>query len=119
MVKHANSDWLAALQHAKPVSKADIPQTSRGGVVKTLPEFKDVVTIAKAVKEHGVGAYEAFDIVDFDALKRNNKEAAKLKTLVFSFVTATRNVLRQFQVEKKLLIRQRANKLFLVSADTE
>ncbi len=101
---------------AKPIEKTEIPVVTKKGIIRALPQFKDVVTIAKAVKENGIGPYEAFDVVDFDVLKKSNTEAAKMKTLVFSFISAARAVLKEFQVEKELELKQRKNRLFLVAA---
>lgn len=105
------------LQSVKAISKADIPALSKGGFVSSLKEFQDVRIIAAAVKREGASPAEAWDVVDFDKLAKENRDAAKMKTLVASFVQACRRTLKEFQVDKKLELRQRKNRLFLVSTE--
>jgi hypothetical protein len=108
---------MLKLRSSKPISKSEIPSLNKGGFVHNMDEFQDVRTICQYVKANGVSPAEAFDVADFDKVKATNKEAAKMKTLVSSFITACRRELKAFQVDKKLELKQRGKRLFLVSTE--
>lgn len=101
----------------KPVLRNEVPMAKKGGLIASLPELKELEQVAQYVKKEGVSPYEAFDVLDLERLKKTAPEAAKLKTLVSSFLMAGRRILKQYQVEKKLALRQREDKLFLVSLE--
>lgn len=103
------------LKSAKPISKESIPDLHKGGFIQTLEEYADVETIAQAVKSNGIGSYEAFDVLDAEKLRKSNKTAAGMKTLVVSFITQTRKILEKYQVSKQLDVVQRGERVFLVS----
>ena len=101
----------------KPISKKEIPSSLRGGVISHMVELRELEAVAKHVKANGASPYEAFDVLDVDKLKKANPEAAKMKTLLSSFLMAGRRILKQYQVEKHLQLQQRENRVFLVSLE--
>lgn len=105
------------LKFARPIKRAEIPVVLKGGVIHSLEAFKDITTIAQYVKDNGVSPYEAFDVADFEEIRRKNPEVAKMKTLVTSFVLSARKILKQFQVDKKLQLTVRKERVFLESLE--
>lgn len=105
------------LKSIRPISIAEVPGRFQSGVLSTLVELKELEQIAKSVRENGTTPYEAWDVLDLERLKKTNPEAAKMKTLLQGFLLKGRKVLEQYQVNKKLKLIARANKLFMVSTE--
>jgi hypothetical protein len=105
------------LEFFKPCKKADVPEVHKNGVISSLPNLAELRKVAKYVAEHGSSPYEAFDIADFVAIKKAKPELAKMKTLVSSFLMAARRVLKEYQVDKKLEIVSRKDRVYLVSME--
>lgn len=101
----------------KGIEKSAIPPIHKDGIISNLPQLAEVRKIAAFVKQEGASPYEAFDVADFVAMKKARPELAKMKTLVYSFLMATRRILKEYQVEKKLEVVGRKDRVFLVSVD--
>jgi hypothetical protein len=105
------------LESIQPITLAEVPGRNYGGVLTQLAELRDLEAIAKSVKENGATPYEAWDVLDIERLRKSNPEAAKMKTLLQGFLLKGRKVLAKYQVNKKLKLIARSNKLFLVSTE--
>lgn len=85
------------LSFLKPIDKSAIPAIHKDGIIVNLPQLAEVRKIAEYVKKEGASPYEAFDVADFTAMKKARPELAKMKTLVSSFLMATRKILKEYQ----------------------
>jgi hypothetical protein len=116
MAKKAN-EMALELKFIRPIKISEVPVISKHSVINGLEEFKELVKLAEYIAKEGIGEYEAFDVADFNQIKKASPQAAKMKTLTTSFVTSARRVLKQFGVEKKLSLKMRMNRLYVVAAE--
>lgn len=114
--KH-NTPKELKLTSLKGITRGDVPRAIKGGVINSLSQLKDIELIAQHVKAEGVMPYEAFDVLDMKQLAKEKPEIAKIKTFLSSFLMASRRILKEYQVDKKLQMQQRADRVFLVSLE--
>lgn len=114
VVKGKNELVLGSI---KGISRDEVPKAIKGGVISKLEQLKDIELVAQHVKKNGALPYEAFDILNMKELSKSNPEVAKIKTFLSSFLTAGRRILKDYQVDKKLQLQQRQDRIFLVSME--